>query len=45
MFLYSRTMLSENNLSIASALQLSNPGLCNLKLCVTLGGTQKVLLS
>jgi len=34
-----------NNLSIASALQLSKSGLCNLKLCVTLGSIQKVLLS
>jgi len=32
-----------NNLSIASALQLSKSGLCNLKLCVILGGMQKVL--
>jgi len=32
-----------NNLSIASPLQLSKSGLCNLKLCVTLGSMQKVL--
>jgi len=32
-----------NNLSIASALQLSKSGLCILKLCVTLGGMQKVI--
>jgi len=32
-----------NNLSIASALQLSKSGICNLKLCVTLGGMQKGL--
>jgi len=30
-----------NNLSIASALQLSKSGLCNLKHCVTLGNMQK----
>jgi len=34
-----------NNLSIASALQLSKSGLCNSKLCVTLGNMQKVLQS
>jgi len=32
-----------NNLSIVSALEFSKSGLCNLKLCVTLGGMQKVL--
>ena len=34
-----------NNLSIASALQLSRSGLCNLNLCVTSGGMQKVIYS
>jgi len=33
--------LAINNLSIASALQLSKSGLCNLKLCVALGSMQK----
>jgi len=32
-----------NNLDIASALQLSKSGLCNIKLCVTLRSMQKVL--
>jgi len=32
-----------NNLSIASALQLSQSGLCNLKLCVTFASMQKLL--
>jgi len=32
-----------NNLSTASALQLSKSDLRNLKLCVTLGGVQKLL--
>ena len=40
MFLYRRTMLSDN-LSITSALQLSMSGLCNSKLCDTLGGHAK----
>jgi len=30
-------------MSIASALQLSKFGICNLKLCFTLGSMQKVL--
>ena len=34
-----------NKLSIASALQLSKSGLCNLKLCVKLGSTQQLLWS
>jgi len=34
-----------NNLSIASALQLSKSGVCNLKVCVTLGSMEKVLQS
>jgi len=34
-----------NDLSIASALQLSKSGVCNLKLCVTLGIMEKVLPS
>jgi len=34
-----------NNLNIASALQLFRSGLCNLKLCVTLGSMQKLLYS
>jgi len=45
MFSYCRTMLSNNNLSIASALliQLSKSGLFNLKLCVASWSMQKVL--
>ena len=34
-----------NNRSIASALQVSGSGLCNLNLCVTSGGMQKVMYS
>jgi len=34
-----------NNLSTASALQLSKSGLCNSKICVTFGNMQKVILS
>jgi len=34
-----------NNLSTASALQLSKSGLRNLKLCVTLEGMQKLFYS
>jgi len=44
MFLYSEQCSAINNLSIASALQLSKSGLCNLKLCY-IRKHAKVLLS
>jgi len=45
MLICSRKCSAINNLSKASALQLPNSGLYNLRLCVTLGSMQKVLWS